>query len=123
MAHIHVSWLDPHKIRKMTIVGSKKMVVYDDVAENKVTIYDKGIDEKKAILGKNMDFDKIEFPQFNHRSGDIFMPKIENSEPLKVEIQHFIDCIHGKQECLTGTKHTKEVVRILGQKMNNNLYL
>jgi len=56
MANIHVSWLDPHKIRKMTIVGSKKMVVYDDIAENKIAIYDKGID-RMAILGKNMDFD------------------------------------------------------------------
>ena len=56
IANIHVSWLDPQKVRKIIIVGSRKMVVYDDVADNKIAIYDKGID-KKAILGQNMDFD------------------------------------------------------------------
>ena len=56
IASVHVSWLDPQKVRKMIVVGSKKMVVYDDIAENKIAIYDKGID-RKAILGENMDFD------------------------------------------------------------------
>src|SRR5213596_1802536 len=56
IANIHVSWLDPQKVRKMIIVGSRKMVIYDDIAENKVVIYDKGID-RRAILGENMDFD------------------------------------------------------------------
>jgi predicted dehydrogenase len=56
IANIHVSWLDPQKVRKMIIVGSRKMVVYDDVAEDKIAIYDKGID-KRAILGQYMDFD------------------------------------------------------------------
>src|SRR5262249_16225222 len=56
IANIHVSWLDPQKVRKMIIVGSRKMVVYDDIAENKIAIYDKGID-RRAILGENMDFD------------------------------------------------------------------
>src|SRR6266404_507385 len=56
IANIHVSWLDPQKVRKMIVVGSRKMVVYDDVAEDKIALYDKGID-KKAILGQNMDFD------------------------------------------------------------------
>ena len=56
IANIHVSWLDPQKVRKMIIVGSRKMVVYDDIADNKIAIYDKGID-RRAILGENMDFD------------------------------------------------------------------
>ena len=56
MANIHVSWLDPQKVRKMIVVGSKKMVVYDDVADDKIAIYDKGID-RRAVLGENMDFD------------------------------------------------------------------
>src|SRR5438034_19014 len=57
IANIHVSWLDPQKVRKMIVVGSRKMVVYDDIAEDKITIYDKGID-RKAILGENMDLDR-----------------------------------------------------------------
>jgi len=74
MANIHVSWLDPHKIRKMTVVGSKKMVVYDDIADNKIAIYDKGID-RMAVLGQNMDFDDPGTFSFNHRSGDVVLPK------------------------------------------------
>lgn len=112
MAHIHVSWLDPHKIRKMTIVGEKKMVVYDDIAENKIIIYDKGIDQI-ALLGKNMDFDDPTQFSFNHRSGDILIPKINFEEPLKLEIEHFIDCILNDIECLTGCSHAEKVVKIL----------
>ena len=112
MAHIHVSWLDPHKVRKITVVGSNKMVVYDDIADNKITIYDKGID-KMAVLGENMDFDNPNNFKFDHRSGDVYLPKIQFEEPLKVEIEHFIDCIQNGVECLTGTEHALEVVRIL----------
>lgn len=112
MAHIHVSWLDPHKIRRMTVVGSKKMVVYDDVSENKIVIYDKGID-RMAVLGEHMDFDNPGIFSFNHRSGDVTLPKIEWQEPLKIEIEHFVDCICNGTECLTGLEHTKKVVSIL----------
>jgi predicted dehydrogenase len=116
MAEIHVSWLDPQKIRCMTIVGSKKMVVYDDVADNKVAIYDKGID-KVAILGKNMDYDKPSGLKFNQWSGDVVYPHIAFKEPLEIEISHFLDCIMNHTPCLTGTKHAKEVVRILSGKL------
>ena len=112
MANIHVSWLDPHKIRQMTVVGSKKMIIYDDIAENKIAIFDKGID-RMAVLGENMDFDKPNDFQFNHRSGDVVLPKIAWQEPLKVEIEHFIDCISHGAECLTGVDHAKKVVQIL----------
>jgi len=112
MANIHVSWLDPHKIRKMTVVGSKKMVVYDDIAENKIAIYDKGID-RMAVLGEHMDFDDPSTFTFNHRSGDVVLPKIKWQEPLKVEIEHFVDCILNGTECLTGIEHAKQVVKIL----------
>ena len=112
MANIHVSWLDPTRIRSITIVGTKKMVVYDDAAENKIAIYDKGID-REAILGENMDYDNQHFQTFSHRSGDVVLPKIDFQEPLKVEIDHFIDCIHGKTECITGVDHAKKVVEIL----------
>lgn len=112
MANIHVSWLDPLKVRKMTIVGSKKMVVYDDVAENKIAIYDKGID-RRAVLGENMDYDNQHFPTFDHRSGDVLLPKINFKEPLKVELDHFFDCIEKGDTCLTGIDHAKKVVGIL----------
>lgn len=112
MANIHVSWLDPNKVRRITVVGSKKMVVYDDTAESKVAIYDKGID-RMAVLGENMDYDNPDFQLFSHRSGDILLPKIDFQEPLKVEIDHFIDCIQNNIECLAGIDHAKKVIEIL----------
>jgi predicted dehydrogenase len=112
MANIHVSWLDPNKVRSITVVGSRKMVVYDDIAENKVAVYDKGID-RMAVLGKDMDYDNQHFPDFNYRSGDVLLPKIDFQEPLKVEIDHFIDCIEHGIPCITGIEHAKKVVAIL----------
>ena len=114
LAHVHVSWLDPHKVRCLTVVGSKKMAIYDDVADNKIAIYDKGI-EPKAVLGESMDYDQGPPPAFNHRSGDVTMPAIPWKEPLKEEIAHFVDCIEGKSTCLTGPAHAREVVRILSE--------
>ena len=116
MAHIHVSWLDPHKIRRMTVVGSKKMVVYDDIAENKIIIYDKGID-RLAILGEHMDFDNPSSFNFSHRSGDVIMPKINWVEPLKTEIAHFVECIQHSTSCLTDAYHAEKVVNILSAKI------
>ena len=112
MAHIHVSWLDPHKIRRMTVVGSKKMVVYDDIAKNKITIYDKGID-RMAVLGERMDFDDPSTFLFNHRDGDVTIPRIKWVEPLKSEIQHFFDCILNNEPCITGADHAAKVINIL----------
>ena len=99
----------------MTIVGSKKMVVYDDAAENKIAIFDKGI-ERMAVLGENMDYDNQHFQTFNLRSGDVLLPKINFTEPLKVEIDHFIDCIENGTPCLTGIDHAQKVVGILSAK-------
>ena len=112
IANIHVSWLDPQKVRKMIIVGSRKMVVYDDIAENKIVIYDKGID-RRAILGENMDFDNPRVAQFNYRSGDILIPEVKFAEPLRVEAEHFADCIRNSHEPLTGLSHARTVVSIL----------
>jgi predicted dehydrogenase len=112
MANIHVSWLDPLKVRLMVVVGSKKMVVYDDTVENKIAIYDKGID-RKAALGDNRDHNNPQPQTFDHRSGDVVLPKIDFKEPLKVEIEHFIDCIQNGTKCLTGLDHAKKVVEIL----------
>ena len=112
IANIHVSWLDPQKVRKMIVVGSRKMVVYDDIAENKIAIYDKGID-RKAILGENMDFDSPRPLQFNYRSGDILLPQIRFTEPLRLEAEHFRDCVLNSQVPLTGLRHARTVVSIL----------
>ena len=114
MANIHVSWLDPQKVRKMIVVGSKKMVVYDDVADDKIAIYDKGID-RRAVLGENMDFDHPRPPEFNYRSGDILLPQVKFTEPLRVEAEHFLDCIQNKTTPLTGLAHARTVVSILEQ--------
>lgn len=112
IANIHVSWLDPQKVRKMIVVGSRKMVVYDDVADDKIAIYDKGID-RKAILGENMDFDHPRPDQFSYRSGDILLPQIKFTEPLRMEAEHFIDCIKNGRTPLTGIAHARTVVSIL----------
>ncbi len=112
MANIHVSWLDPQKVRKMIIVGSKKMVVYDDVADNMITIYDKGID-KRAVLGENMDFDHPRAMEFSYRSGDILLPEIKTTEPLRAEAEHYVDCIANRRQPITGVAHARTVVSIL----------
>lgn len=112
IANIHVSWLDPQKVRKMIVVGSRKMVVYDDIAENKIAICDKGID-RKAVLGQNMDFDQPQRAQFDYRSGDILLPQIQFREPLRIEAEHFRDCILKEEEPLTGIAHARTVVSIL----------
>lgn len=114
MANIHVSWLNPQKVRKMIVVGSKKMVVYDDIADDKIAIYDKGID-RKAILGENMDFDQPRGPEFDYRSGDILLPQVKFREPLRAEAEHFIDCVRKGATPLTGIAHARTVVSILEQ--------
>jgi predicted dehydrogenase len=111
MANIHVSWLDPQKVRKMIVVGSKKMTVYDDAAEDKIAIYDKGID-RIAKLGENMDFDAPRFG-FNYRSGDVLIPGINWVEPLRREAEHFIHCIRTGETPLTGIAHARRVVAVL----------
>jgi predicted dehydrogenase len=114
MANIHVSWLDPQKVRRMIIVGSKKMVIYDDIADEKISIYDKGI-EPMATLGEHMDFDYPEGKVFSHRSGDVLLPMIRYEEPIKVEIAHFVDCIVNGTPCLTDAEHAGKVIQILAQ--------
>lgn len=110
--HIHVSWLDPGKIRKMTLVGSRKMVVYDDVSDDKIKIYDKGVDRVPKI-GERMDYDQSGDFQLIHRTGDILLPKISFQEPLKTESAHFLECLRQGQPPLTGPKHARDVVAVL----------
>lgn len=112
-AHIHVSWLDPNKIRKVTIVGSKKMVVYDDMAEDaRIVIYDKGIDKKhiNTDMGRYDNYEKF---LFIHRSGDILIPKVAFDEPLKLEVKSFIECVQKRSRPVTDGIHGLETVRIL----------
>ena len=87
MAHVHCSWLDPSKVRRTTFVGSKKMVVYDDVeSEGKVKIYDKGV-RRTGADGEYGEF------QLKLHSGDIHIPKITFTEPLADECAHFVECV------------------------------
>jgi predicted dehydrogenase len=111
-AHIHVSWLDPGKVRKMTIVGSRKMVVYDDAGDDKIKVLDKGVDRVPKI-GEQMDYDNFNSYQILHRTGDILIPKIDFQEPLKVEANHFLECIETGQTPITGPKHARDVVAVL----------
>ncbi|HVM17397.1 MAG TPA: Gfo/Idh/MocA family oxidoreductase [Gaiellaceae bacterium] len=83
IAHMHLSWLDPHKMRKLTVVGKEKMVVFDDMElERKVTIYEKAPEQPVGSYG-----------EWRTRTGDIFSPKIPNDEPLKLECLHFLDLV------------------------------
>ena len=112
IANIHVSWLDPRRVRSMILVGTKKMVVYDDSAENQIAIHDKGIDRKERS-DQYAHRDEREFPVFHYRSGDILLPKINPQEPLSLEIDHFLDCIQNGTHCISGPDHAKKVVQIL----------
>lgn len=106
-ASIHVSWLDPCKVRRITVVGSKKMIVYNDVEnEQKLKIFDKGVEAPTYTDGFG------EF-QCNYRSGDILIPKIRIIEPLRQECQHFMDCIADHCEPCSGGEDGLRVVKIL----------
>lgn len=116
--HIHVSWLDPGKVRRTTVVGSRKMVVYDDGStEAKIQLFDKGIDRER--LGGDEDFASLgEFDSFGkfqltQRAGDVLIPKIDFTEPLKRECAHFVDCVARGQRPLTDGENGLRVVRVL----------
>ncbi len=103
VAHLHLSWLDPHKERRITVVGSKRMATFDDMrTEGKLTVYDKGFDEDASSWG-----------EYIARAGESFSPRLANAEPLRLECEHFIECIR------TGTKPRSDghsglrVVRVL----------
>lgn len=105
-AHVHVSWLDPHKLRKFTVVGSQKMAVFDDMEPSeKIRIYDKGVDRPGEIVSYG--------DSLTVRSGDILIPKISLQEPLRIECQHFVDCVRDRKQPLTGGEDGLRVVRVL----------
>ena len=111
--HIHVSWLDPGKVRRMTVVGSRKMVVYDDAStEAKIQLFDKGID-RQHIDGSLGSFDSFGKFQLIQRAGDVLIPQIDFIEPLKVECAHFIECIVEGKTPVTDGENGLRVVKVL----------
>jgi len=106
MAQIHVSWLDPHKIRQLTVVGQKKMAVFSDTDPmEKVVIFDKGVDAK-------LDYDTYA-EYLALRTGDITIPKIDSAEPLKAEIQHFLGCVKDRVPPRSDVLDGLRVLRVL----------
>jgi len=106
MAHVHVSWLDPHKIRNLTVVGSHKMAVLDDMmASEKIRIYDKGVElpEKYASYTESLTL----------RIGDIHIPYVEMREPLRVECQQFVDSVRTNTPPPSDGRDGLKVVKIL----------
>jgi predicted dehydrogenase len=103
VAHLHLSWLDPHKERRITVVGAQRMATFDDMLiEGKLTIYDKGFDEDTRSWG-----------EYIARSGDTFSPRMPNVEPLRIECEHFVNCVRTgstpRSDGLSGLR----VVRVL----------
>ena len=109
-AHLHLSWLDPHKERRFTVVGSRRMATFDDMAlEGKLAVYDKGFDQDAGNYG-----------EYITRAGGSFCPPIANVEPLRVECEHFIDCIVGGGPPRSDGASGLRVVRVL-EKLQRSL--
>ena len=105
VAHMHLSWLDPHKMRRITVVGRDKMAVFDDMdLDRKLTVYDKGPVERAATYG-----------EWVTRTGDIYSPKIPNAEPLRLECEHFLRLVAGEGDPLAAAREGVAVVRALEQ--------
>jgi predicted dehydrogenase len=103
VAHLHLSWLDPHKERRLTVVGARRMATFDDMLlDGKLTVYDKGFDEDAHTWG-----------EYIARSGESFSPQISNSEPLRLECEHFIQCIRDGTTPRSDGHSGLRVVRVL----------
>jgi len=103
IAHMHLSWLDPHKMRRMTVVGREKMVVFDDMEpERKVTVYEKKVDPSGMAV-----------------SGDIQIPRIANAEPLRLECEYFLELLDGKHDKAKVARDGARVVRALEMLTNS----
>jgi len=106
ISHFHCNWLSPVKIRKTLISGNKKMLVWDDLStDEKLKIYDKGVDIKNTA--------GIHELLVSYRSGDMYVPKVENIEALKLEVDYFVDCIEFDQEPFNDGKAGLLVVKML----------
>jgi len=107
-AHLHLSWLDPHKERRITVVGAKRMATFDDMqTEGKLTLYDKGFDEDTRTWG-----------EYIARSGDIYSPRLPNAEPLRLECEHFLACIRDGVQPRSDGLSGLRVVRVLERLQN-----
>ena len=105
VAHMHLSWLDPHKMRKMTVVGAAKMAVFDDMElDRKVTVYDKAAEQALGTYG-----------EWRTRTGDIWIPKIANDEPLRLECEHFLGLVRGEGDRFEAARDGVVVVRALAE--------
>src|SRR5579872_4235163 len=106
-AIIHSSWLDPRKVREITIVGSRRMILYDDVApQEKVRIFDARVDRPPH-------YDTFAEFQYAYHYGDVYTPYVKQEEPLKTECLHFLECIRKGENPLTCGERGLEVVIIL----------
>jgi predicted dehydrogenase len=112
VAHIQVSWLSPQKVRRMTVVGSRKMVVYDDVASSAIAIHDAGID-REHISRSFGEFESFGEFRLIQRSGDLLVPNLPLVEPLVAQCRHFLDCIKAGVQPITNGDDAAEVVSIL----------
>ena len=102
-AHLHLSWLDPHKERRFTVVGSRRMATFDDMdLERKVTVFDKGFDQSASTWG-----------EYITRSGDIWSPSVPNREPLRLECEHFVECLREGRAPISDGRSGLRVVRVL----------
>src|SRR5689334_13395567 len=102
-AHLHLSWLDPHKERRFTVVGSTRMATFDDMAlEGKITVYDKGFDAKADSYG-----------EYITRSGDVWSPRLPTVEPLRLECREFLSAILERRDPVSGPMSGLRVVRVL----------
>jgi predicted dehydrogenase len=107
IANIHVSWLDPCKIRRTTVVGSRKMLVYDDVSTlEKIRVYDKGVSVPPH-------YDNFGEFSLSYRFGDILTPRLDDSEPLKEECRHFVECVETSQHPRSNSEEGLAVVRVI----------
>ena len=105
IAHMHLSWLDPHKMRRLTVVGRDKMAVFDDMElDHKITVYDKAPEQPSDSYG-----------EWRTRTGDTFSPKLSNAEPLKLECQHFLSLVRGEGDRRKVALDGLAVVRTLEQ--------
>ena len=108
IAHIHVNWLSPVKVRRTLIAGSKKMAVFDDLDPiEKVKIYDRGITRKDDMVGSG------QIPIVYRRTGDIWIPQLEMTEPLAVETAYFVRCIEDHEQVITDGEMALRIVEIL----------
>jgi len=121
IAHFHVNWLSPVKIRRTLISGDKKMLVWDDLSpDDKIKIYDRGV-EFTSTNGQLKN--GIEELLVSYRSGDMYAPKIDNTEALRAEIEYFVRCLENNEEPFNNGQAGLQVVRLLeaaDQSVKNN---